>query len=175
MGKHHLVLGGARSGKSRHAEAVALALPAADRHVYVATARAHDAEMARRIAAHRAERDPRWQTVEAPLALGDCLAGIDAPGTVVLVDCLTLWLSNALAADCWATERDRFLDVLDCCDACVVLVSNEVGSGVVPLGQLSRAFVDEAGWLHQALARSCERVELVVAGLVLDLKRSAGA
>ncbi len=125
--------------------------------------------MAERIAHHRAHRDARWRTVEAPLGLADVIAAYDAPGTVVLVDCLTLWLSNALAVDTWAAERDALLAVLPGCMARVLLVSNEVGSGIVPLGELSRVFVDEAGRLHQALAALCPRVSLVVAGLPLSL------
>ncbi|AWN15458.1 bifunctional adenosylcobinamide kinase/adenosylcobinamide-phosphate guanylyltransferase [Salinisphaera sp. LB1] len=169
MPGHHLILGGARSGKSAFAEREALATEAS-RWIYIATGQAHDAEMAERIAHHRAHRDARWQTVEAPLGLADAIAAYDAVGTVVLVDCLTLWLSNALAADAWPGERDALLRALPDCTARVLLVSNEVGSGIVPLGELSRAFVDEAGRLHQALAGLCSRVSLVVAGLPLDLK-----
>lgn len=169
--EHHLVLGGARSGKSAHAEADALATLGARRFIYIATAEAHDAEMAERIARHRAEREACWQTVEAAHGLAATLANHDTPGTVVLVDCLTLWLSNALAAGTWADERDALLDrVASGYRARLVLVSNEVGSGIVPLGELSRAFVDEAGRLHQALAGHCARVSLVVAGLPLLLK-----
>ncbi|MGB7757206.1 MAG: bifunctional adenosylcobinamide kinase/adenosylcobinamide-phosphate guanylyltransferase [Salinisphaera sp.] len=167
---HHLVLGGARSGKSAYAEREALAVPGASRWIYIATGQAHDAEMAERIAHHRAHRDARWRTVEAPLGLADVIAAYDAAGTVVLVDCLTLWLSNALAVDTWAAERDALLAVLPGCTARVLLVSNEVGSGIVPLGELSRVFVDEAGRLHQALAALCPRVSLIVAGLPLSLK-----
>lgn len=167
---HHLILGGARSGKSAFAERTALATSHAERWVYIATGQAHDDAMAARIAHHRAHRDARWQTVEAPLDLAATIAAHDAPGTVILVDCLTLWLNNALAADAWPAERDALLAGLPDCAACVVLVSNEVGSGVVPLGELSRVFVDEAGRLHQALAAICSRVSLVVAGLPLTLK-----
>lgn len=167
---HHLILGGARSGKSAFAEREALATPDADRFVYIATGQAHDQAMAERIAHHRAHRDARWQTVEAPLGLAAAIAAHDAPDTVILVDCLTLWLSNALATEAWPAERDALLAGLPACSARVLLVSNEVGSGVVPLGELSRDFVDEAGRLHQALAGLCSQVSLVVAGLPLDLK-----
>ncbi|MES1953628.1 bifunctional adenosylcobinamide kinase/adenosylcobinamide-phosphate guanylyltransferase [Salinisphaera hydrothermalis] len=170
---HHLILGGARSGKSAFAEREALATSGAERFIYIATADAHDDAMAARIAHHRAHRDARWQTVEAPLQLGATLVQHDAPDTVILVDCLTLWLSNALAADCWEAERAGLIEALSACRGRVLLVSNEVGSGVVPLGELSRVFVDEAGRLHQALAGLCARVSLVVAGLPLDLKSSA--
>lgn len=169
---HHLILGGARSGKSAFAEREALATPGAERFVYIATAQAHDDAMAERIAHHRAHRDGRWHTVEAPLQLGATLTEQDGSDTVILVDCLTLWLSNALAADGWDAERAGLLEALLACQGRVLLVSNEVGSGVVPLGELSRVFVDEAGRLHQALAALCSRVSLVVAGLPLDLKSS---
>lgn len=168
---HHLVLGGARSGKSALAERDALATRRADRWIYIATGQAHDDAMAERIAQHRAHRDARWQTVEAPLELAAMIKTHDAPGTVILVDCLTLWLSNALAAGTWAAERDALLSRLPECSARLVFVSNEVGSGIVPLGELSRTFADEAGRLHQALAALCPRVSLVVAGLPLDLKQ----
>ncbi|WP_348760822.1 bifunctional adenosylcobinamide kinase/adenosylcobinamide-phosphate guanylyltransferase [uncultured Salinisphaera sp.] len=171
MADHHLILGGTRSGKSGYAERCGLAADAR-RHVYIATGEAHDAAMAERIARHRADRDPRWHTVEAPLALAAALQAESGPDTVVLVDCLTLWLSNALAAECWPSERDALLAALAECKARVLLVSNEVGSGIVPLGELSRTFADEAGRLHQALADICRRVDLVVAGLPLNLKTS---
>ena len=166
---HHLVLGGTRSGKSAHAERLALACDAR-RWCYIATAQAGDDEMAERIAHHRATRDARWETVEAPLHLGATLQMLDDPQTCVLIDCLTLWLSNALAADCWADERAGLLDALAVSQAQLIMVSNEVGSGIVPLGQLSRRFADEAGRLHQDLAARCAQATLVVAGLPLILK-----
>lgn len=168
--RHHLILGGARSGKSSFAERDALATPGARRFVFVATGEPRDEAMAARIAVHRARRDPRWETIEAPLGLAETLAGVDAVDTVVLVDCLTLWLTNALAADVWPTARRALLDSLAERRARLVFVSNEVGSGVVPMGELSRSFVDEAGRLHQALAARCVRVSLIVAGLPLSLK-----
>ncbi|ERJ18796.1 Adenosyl cobinamide kinase-adenosyl cobinamide phosphate guanylyltransferase protein [Salinisphaera shabanensis E1L3A] len=166
-----LVLGGTRSGKSGYAEAQALSL-SVSRWVYVATAQAGDDEMAARIQHHREQRDARWQTVEAPQALGDCLRRLDAPDTCILVDCLTLWLSNCLGdeAQRWAEEREALLAAVDDSRATLIFVSNEVGSGIVPLGALSRRFADEAGRLHQALAERCDRVMLVVAGLPLTLK-----
>ena len=172
MADHQLILGGRRSGKSGYAERCGLADATARRHVYIATGQAHDEAMAERIAHHRADRDARWHTVEAPLGLAKVLEAENTPGTVILVDCLTLWLSNALAADCWASERDALLAVLPTCQARVLMVSNEVGSGIVPLGELSRLFADEAGRLHQALAGLCRHVDLVVAGLPLHLKPS---
>lgn len=167
---HHLVLGGARSGKSRFAEGEALATADAKRFVYIATAEARDDAMAERISAHRAARDACWQTVEAPLGLAKTITTYDDPAAVILVDCLTLWLSNVLAAGSWTDERDDLLAALPGWRGRLVLVSNEVGSGIVPLGELPRAFVDEAGRLHQRLAGLCGQVSLIVAGLPLRLK-----
>lgn len=166
-----LILGGARSGKSALAERLAGA--GGREVVYIATARPGDDEMAARIAHHRARRPAAWTSVEEPLALADALREHARAGRCVLVDCLTLWLSNLLLdanAACCARERDALLDLLPALPGEVLLVSNEVGMGVVPLGRLSRRFVDEAGRLHQALAACCERVLLVAAGLPLALK-----
>ncbi|MFC4528621.1 bifunctional adenosylcobinamide kinase/adenosylcobinamide-phosphate guanylyltransferase [Dyella halodurans] len=168
-----LILGGARSGKSAMAERLA----AASGHdvVYIATAQAHDAEMEARIAHHRAQRPAHWASVEEPLALADVLRAQARPGRCVLVDCLTLWLSNLLGdADPSRFERERaaLLEVFPSLTGQVLLVSNEVGLGVVPLGELTRRFVDEAGRLHQALANQCERVLFVAAGMPLALKGS---
>ena len=165
-----LILGGARSGKSRHAQTLA---EASGRAVtVVATARAGDAEMAARIARHRAERPAHWRTVEEPRALADALAGLDRADGLVLVDCLTLWLLNLLEAgeEVFRRERVALLARLPGLAGEVVLVANEVGLGVVPLGELSRRFVDEAGWLNQALARQADRVVFVAAGLPVPLK-----
>ena len=166
-----LFLGGQRSGKSRLAERRArdTGLPV----VYVATAEAHDAEMAARIARHRADRPADWTTVEAPLDLAAALAAYAAPGRCLLVDCLTLWLTNLLCAEDTSRfhgERDALLAALPTLPGHVILVSNEVGQGIVPLGELTRRFVDEAGWLNQDVAEVCERVTFVAAGLPLPLK-----
>lgn len=164
-----LVLGGVRSGKSAHAEALVAASGLVP--VYVATAEAGDAEMAARIVAHRERRGGDWRTVEAPLALAEALAEEARPDRIVLVDCLTLWLSNVMGAGREVeTECRRLLDLLAGLTGPVVLVSNEVGQGVVPIGALARAFVDHAGRLHQDIARQADKVTLVVAGLPLDLK-----
>lgn len=166
-----LILGGARSGKSALAERIA-----ADTGlevVYVATAQALDAEMAARIAHHHAQRPAHWHSVEEPLALADALRAHARADRCVLVDCLTLWLSNLLGdadGERYARERQALLDVLPDLPGSIVLVSNEVGLGIVPLGELSRRFVDDAGRLHQALAAVCERVLFVAAGLPLALK-----
>ena len=158
-----MVLGGARSGKSRHAEALVTAQPPPWR--YVATAQAFDAEMAARIAAHRAQRLPGWDTVEAPEHL---LAALQTP-LPVLVDCLTLWVSNLLLA---GHEPDWPVlgAALAARTAPTVLVSNEVGLGIVPDTALARRFRDLAGVLHQAVAAQADRVVLVVAGLPLVVK-----
>lgn len=166
-----LILGGARSGKSALAERLAGAGQA--EVLYIATARPGDAEMAKRIAHHRARRPSAWMLVEEPLALADALHKHAANDRVLLVDCLTLWLSNLLGhadPDCFERERAALLRVLPTCPGDVVLVGNEVGMGIVPLGELSRRFVDEGGRLHQALAAQCERVVFVTAGLPLVLK-----
>ncbi|MCC2656459.1 MAG: adenosylcobinamide kinase/adenosylcobinamide phosphate guanyltransferase [Panacagrimonas sp.] len=169
-----LILGGVRSGKSRLAERLARE---SDREViYVATAQARDdGELHARIAAHRERRPATWRTVEAPLHLAEALRAHDATGRCLLVDCLTLWLTNLLCADdpaLLARERVALFDVLSALRADVVLVANETGLGVVPLGELTRRFLDEAGVLHQRLAAHCERVLLTVAGLPLALKGS---
>lgn len=177
-----LILGGARSGKSAYAERLAIA--SGREVVYIATARADDGEMALRIAHHRQQRPAVWTTVEEPLALGDTLLQWSTPERLLLVDCLTLWLSNLLFAEaqdfpevgritppaCFAVQRERFLQALEAVTGDVLLVSNEVGMGVVPLGAVSRWFADEAGRLNQAVAARCERALLVVAGLPLALK-----
>ena len=168
-----LILGGARSGKSALAER--LATESGHEVVYIATAQAHDEEMAARIAHHRAQRPPHWLSVEEPLALAGALQAHARPGRCVLVDCLTLWLSNLLGhpdSEHLKRERDALLHLLPSLKGQVLLVSNEVGLGVVPMGELTRRFVDEAGRLHQLLAAQCERVVLVVAGLPMPLKGS---
>lgn len=166
-----LLLGGARSGKSRYAESLAEA--SGKQRVYIATGEALDAEMAARIALHRQQRDGDWQTLEVPIKLAACLRQLQQthPHAVVLVDCLTLWLNNCLANNCWPQERDALLALWPDLQMHCILVSNEVGSGVVPLGPLSRTFVDESGRLHQQLAQNCDSVQLLVAGLPLTLKQ----
>lgn len=172
----HLILGGARSGKSRHA--LQLALHAGGEVRFLATAVAHDDEMRERIAIHRRERPRHWITVEVGDDLAGALAAHAAPGRTVIVDCLTLWLATLLCGDDPATppqgdfarRRDALLNALPALPGRVLLVSNELGLGVVPLGALTRRFCDEAGRLHQAVAARCERVTLMVAGLPLVLK-----
>lgn len=164
-----LVLGGARSGKSRHAES----LCTGERH-YVATAQAFDDEMRDRIAKHRTDRGAGWVTHEAPLGLLETLRKIDAPGRAILVDCLTLWLSNVLLAgsDC-QTHAEALVAALPELRSDVVLVSNEVGMGIVPENALARRFRDAQGFLNQRVAAAADRVVLVAAGLPLVLKGTA--
>ncbi|MGA0531428.1 bifunctional adenosylcobinamide kinase/adenosylcobinamide-phosphate guanylyltransferase [Hansschlegelia sp. KR7-227] len=167
-----LVLGGARSGKSRFAEDLVAASPL-DR-VYVATAEARDDEMRDRIAHHRARRDGSWRTVEASRQLVGALWNESSPKTVVLVDCLTLWLSALVLADPLIVDVDEEIDgllsFLVFAPGDVILVSNEVGSGIVPDNALARAFRDHQGRLNQLVAARADRVTLVAAGLPLDLK-----
>ena len=167
MGSVHLVLGGARSGKSRYALAAGKRLPGPPS--FIATAQAYDPEMTERIRKHREERDAQWQTLEAPIELAQAIASVDE-GTI-LVDCCTLWLSNVMLA-----ERDiggdtaALLDSIASATPDIVLVSNEVGSGIVPETKLGRDFRDEQGRLNQRLAEIADTVELVVAGIALRLK-----
>ncbi|HKQ30330.1 MAG TPA: bifunctional adenosylcobinamide kinase/adenosylcobinamide-phosphate guanylyltransferase [Burkholderiales bacterium] len=166
-----LILGGVRSGKSRLAET--LALRSQRRVSYIATATADDAEMHERIAAHRQRRPADWILVEEPMRLSTTLQKRATENTFVIVDCLTLWLTNLLlAADSTALNREKqaLLDSLPRLAGDIVFVSNETGMGVTPMGELTRRFVDEAGQLHQQLAQTCERVVLTVAGLPSVLK-----
>jgi adenosylcobinamide kinase / adenosylcobinamide-phosphate guanylyltransferase len=168
---HALILGGARSGKSALAERLATRSDA--QVTYIATGQPLDGEMAERIAHHRACRPAHWHCVEEPLALAATLRAQAGPGRCLLVDCLTLWLGNLLGhADpgVFARERDALLATLPQLPGWVILVGNEVGQGVVPLGELTRRFVDEAGRLHQALAAQCGQVVFVTAGLPMVLK-----
>lgn len=180
-----LVLGGARSGKSAHAER--LARDSGREVVYIATAQAGDGEMATRIAHHRAQRPDAWPTVEEPQRLGAALLQHAQPGRLLLVDCLTLWLTNLMFSsgqaypdvgdivlpELFHSERAQLLYALaelEHGDCDIVLVSNEVGMGIVPYGAISRCFTDEAGRLNQAVAAICERAVFVAAGLPLVLK-----
>ena len=166
-----LVLGGARSGKTAWAQRRAETLALVGRPLtMIATAQAFDDEMADRIARHRADRDHRWRTVEAPLELAGALGALNA-GDVAVVDCLTLWLSNQMAAEADIEAAGlRLVEAARACPADLILVSNEVGWGIVPDNALARRFRDEAGRLHQRLAGAAEAAVLVVAGLPLWLK-----
>jgi adenosylcobinamide kinase / adenosylcobinamide-phosphate guanylyltransferase len=169
FGRNLLVLGGARSGKSRHAQAVAESLDG--ELVFIATAQAFDDEMSDRIARHRADRGPRWRTVEAPLDLAEAIAAEGEVGRVLLVDCLTLWASNLLLSDDEAEPRIlALLAAIAACPARLILVSNEIGLGIVPDNELARRFRDLAGGINQRVAAAVERVDMTVAGLTLRLK-----
>ena len=188
--RSELILGGQKSGKSRRAEALAqqwLAASSTHRAVLIATAQPWDAEMRQRIARHqqdRAERVPGMATVEEPLALADAIAQHSRPDTLVVVDCLTLWLTNWLMpgtaeqkdpptrtlALVDSTQSAMLLEAIDTALGPLVLVGNEIGLGVIPLGAEVRAFVDALGRLNQDVAQHCQRVTLMAAGLPLTLK-----
>lgn len=166
-----LILGGVRSGKSRLAEQLATA--SGLKLTYIATATADDAEMRARVAEHRRRRSDTWTVIEEPHALAGVMRAHAAPDRCLLVDCLTLWLSNLLCADQETTfeiERRALVELLPHLPGHIILVSNETGLGIVPLGALTRRYTDEAGRLHQDLAHGCDRVIFTVAGLPLILK-----
>ena len=174
-----LVAGGARGGKSRYAQnkAEASARATGKELIFVATAEARDDSMTDRIHRHQQDRDERWQLIEAPLDLAAVLNQAK-PNQCLLIDCLTLWLSNwlclsddpATAKANWQTQKQAFLTALNTTPAQVILVTNEVGMGIIPMGQLSRDFVDESGWLHQAIAEIADEVVLVMFGIEQRLK-----
>lgn len=183
----HLILGGARSGKSRYAENLAknLAADSAQTVTYVATATAGDDEMKARIMHHQQSRPQHWKLVEEPLQLSEVIGMSEEKGmsgavgmsplndSIILIECMTLWLTNWLCkdnAEAWQMEKENFLSAIRSSTQNIIVVSNEVGSGIVPLGELTRSFVDEAGWLNQALAKIADRVTLVVAGYPVDVK-----
>lgn len=164
-----LILGGARSGKSALAERYAA--ESGLEVVYIATATAGDQEMAGRIAHHRERRPAGWELVEEPCHLAAALRNVAAQDRCLLVDCLTLWLNNVIIDEAlYQQERAALLETLPGLPGRVILVSNEVGMGIVPLGELTRRYCDEAGRLHQELAQVCDRVTFVAAGLPLVLK-----
>ena len=167
-----LILGGARSGKSRYAEQ--LALQSQKSVVYIATAQAQDAEMQTRIQHHQASRPAEWLTIEEPLSLAATLAAQAKPERILLVDCLTLWLTNLLCLEDseqrLTNELNTLYAVLPQLSGELILVSNETGLGVVPLGELTRRYVDEAGRMHQRLAAQMQQVIFMIAGLPQVLK-----
>ena len=169
---HTLVLGGIRSGKTALAEAQAAALP--QPVVYVATATAGDAEMASRISRHQAIRPQAWGLLEEPLNLAKVLRkhGQYNPAPCLLIDCMSLWLSNLLhvGGEQLEVQREAFLQQIESYPGPLVIVSNETGLGIIGMDPLTRKFCDELGWLNQALAQRCQRVVMAVAGLPLILK-----
>ena len=172
----YLILGGARSGKSTYAEKMAAQteLPV----TYIATAQVYDDEFAKRVEHHKKRRPAYWQLVEAPFDLAKQLRKLDAPETCIIVDCLTLWLAQCICPDCekptqenlWQTEKQALLETLPNMQAAVFLVSNEVGMGIVPLGEINRQFQDEQGRLNQDVAKIANQVSFIAAGLPLHLK-----
>ncbi|MDA0655624.1 MAG: bifunctional adenosylcobinamide kinase/adenosylcobinamide-phosphate guanylyltransferase [Proteobacteria bacterium] len=168
-----LVLGGARSGKSTFAEQCVEAMPA--RHIYIATGQAGDEEMAERIRRHQTRRGSNWRTVEEPLDLTGALERNAKDGAAVLVDCLTLWLSNLMMAKAPVKEAiGSLVDVLARGQGTIVLVSNEVGQGIVPANSVAREFRDHAGWMNQQIAAIADSVVLVTAGIPQHLKSPKG-
>ncbi len=168
-----LVIGGCRSGKSRHAMDLAEQVNG-NRKIYVATCVPMDEEMRQRVARHQAERGPGWQTVETPLAIGPCIERSSAKADVILVDCLTLWTSNLMGEGrdqetilAQAEELGRILETVQCP---VMLVSNEVGTGIVPENRMARQFRDIAGLVNQTIAGACSRVVWMVAGIPMAVK-----
>lgn len=193
-----LVTGGSRSGKTAYAEAMAARL--ASEVVYIATASVRQGadgggEMTQRIAAHRRARPQSWATVEEPVAAGRAIREHAAPGRCIVLDCITLWLSNVLGLhevregyvvdgespvqplllnrERLESERIALLSAIEQCSGHLVIVSNELGSGVVPMGKLSRFFVDEHGWTNQRIAERCDSVVMTVAGVPVKIKSPA--
>ncbi len=181
------ILGGARSGKSAYAESLAVASELQGREIfYIATAKVMmpslemnkgiditetvDTEMIHRIQRHQADRPSHWTTIESPVQLATCLQELDHEDHCLLIDCLTLWTLNLLEFECLEREKKALLSLLPILKSEVILVSNEVGLGVVPLGKLTRCFVDELGWLHQSVAQCADEVIFVTAGLPMKLK-----
>lgn len=167
-----LIMGGARSGKSRLAQEYAINWQARTQGevIVIATAEVTEGEMAKRIAHHKIHRPQDWKLVETTLDLTEALSKFSRADNLILVDCMTLWLSNIQLSELsWAQAKQDLLDVVSQLPGEVIFISNEVGQGVVPLGELSREFVDESGWLNQSLARKVDQVTMVIAGLPLIL------
>jgi len=171
----HLILGGARSGKSAFAEKLALA--SGQPVTYIATAQVYDTEFGARVDQHKTRRPAHWTTVEQSFNLAEALQTHAKADTCIIVDCLTLWLAQCICPDCdrpenldWQHERSRLLETLPKLAGTVLLVSNEVGMGIVPLGEINRQFQDEQGRLNQAVAQHVDKVSFIAAGLPLTLK-----
>lgn len=175
MNNIHLILGGARSGKSAFAEKLAIDsnLPV----TYIATAQVYDAEFGQRVDHHKLRRPAHWKTVEQSFNLGETLKEHAKTNEYIIVDCLTLWLAQCICPDCdrppnldWQSERHALLETIPTLKGTVLFVSNEVGMGIVPLGEINRQFQDEQGRLNQAIAQLADKVSFVAAGLPLTLK-----
>ena len=165
-----LILGGARSGKSNYAQKLALA--SKKQIIYIATAQAKDIEMQKRIALHQTNRPKSWQVVEEPIFLANALKTANTMNTLTIVDCLTMWLTNLLLTNrkTFKKELSGFLKSINDFNNDLILISNETGMGIVPDDPLSRSFRDEIGFLHQALAKKCDNVLFIIAGLPHTLK-----
>ena len=169
--KTFLVLGGARSGKSSYAEK--LASHSSKKVIYIATAKTLDTEIKARINQHKQDRPKHWQTIEEPLALADTLQSNAKPNHLLLVDCLTMWLMNLLMLDNKGRcqyELEKLQKCISYLPGEIILVSNEIGMGIVPMGELTRNYVDEAGRLHQQLAQQVDNVIVMVAGIPQAIK-----
>lgn len=171
----HLILGGARSGKSAYAEKLAAVSGLAV--TYIATAQVYDDEFGQRVQHHKDRRPSHWKTVEVPHQLAATLQKEAAPNRCLIVDCLTLWLAQCICPECaptegvdWQLQRKLLLEALPTLAGTIIFVSNEVGMGIVPLGEINRQFQDEAGRLNQAVAAICNKVSFIAAGLPLALK-----
>jgi adenosylcobinamide kinase/adenosylcobinamide-phosphate guanylyltransferase len=168
-----LIIGGCRSGKSRRALNIALSM-AGDQKIFIATCIPQDDEMQLRVASHRKERGQAWQTVEAPLRLPEAILQNAQSGSIVLVDCLTLWINNLMMEDESIQYSDdriaQLLEAVKTAEGPVVLVSNEVGTGIVPENKLARAYRDLMGSVNQAVAGAVDRVEMMVAGIPAVIK-----
>ncbi len=178
MAKLYFVLGGARSGKSRYALKLGAELAKAKntQPLFVATATAYDNEMKARIEKHQRERSKstgaQWNLIEEPLALADVLKERCIADSVTVIDCLTLWISNCLHLKQWQDQQTELLNCLPSLQGTIIFVSNETGLGIVPLGELSRQYIDESGFFHQRLAELSDEVTFLVAGLPQTLKSS---
>ena len=175
MNKLTLILGGARSGKSSYAEK--LAIESGRPVTYIATAQVYDDEFKQRVQHHKDRRPKNWPLIEAPYYLSHALQANNHAGSVLIVDCLTLWLAQRICPECappegvdWAQQRVAFLQLLPTLQGHIILVSNEVGMGIVPLGEINRQFQDEQGRLNQAVAALADEVFFIAAGLPLKLK-----
>ncbi|GAA0468521.1 bifunctional adenosylcobinamide kinase/adenosylcobinamide-phosphate guanylyltransferase [Parasphingorhabdus litoris] len=167
-----LVLGGTRSGKSSFAQR--LAEESEGDLVYIATAQAFDEEMSDRIARHKQDRGKKWQTIEEPFDLAEIVSSQSSRKTTLLIDCLTIWLSNLMLANHDTDAAlENFVSAISSAKGQIILVSNEVGSGIVPETALGRRFRDEAGWMNQRIAAATDEVALVTAGLPLWLKQDS--
>ena len=171
----HLVLGGARSGKSAYAEKLAGETGLAV--TYIATAQIYDDEFGARVQHHKDRRPKNWKLIEESHFLSTALQANIHASTVVIIDCLTLWLAQCICPECappqgidWAVERAKFLEILPTIQGDIILVSNEVGMGIVPLGKINRQFQDEQGRLNQAVAAIADKVSFIAAGLPIKLK-----